>query len=247
MHRSKSPSLLLLSSVLLAGCVGVSQQKADPTAPSEAVLSACPGGLVPAADGNIDDFEDGNNQTNVEGGRDGYWYAAKDNQGSSFEIPSGEFSTSEGGDEGSTTALHIKGTTSSGGDQAWGIELGMNFLNSQGDFYDASKYEALTFKAKLGSKDVDKKMRVSLADVNTHPTGGVCTACYNHFNSTIELTSDWKEYTLAFKDLKQREGWGQPRPANVTAAKLVNINFQIGGGKPFDVWLDELKFLECKK
>jgi hypothetical protein len=246
MHRSKSLLLLLWSSALGA-CVGVSQQKADPTAPSEAVMSACPGGLLPAGDGNIDDFEDGNNQTNVEGGRDGYWYTAKDNQGSAYEIPAGEFATSEGGEEGSTTALHIKGTTASGGDQAWGIELGMNFLNSQGDFYDASKYEALAFKAKLGSKDVDKKVRVSLADVNTHPNGGVCSACYNHFNSTIELTPEWKEYTLAFNDLKQREGWGQPRPANVTPAKLVNINFQIGSGKPFDVWLDDLKFLECKK
>jgi hypothetical protein len=237
----------LLSGALTVGCIGVSQPKADPSAPSSTALAACPGGFVPAADGNVDDFEDGNNQTNQEGGRDGYWYTAKDSNGSTFEIPAEGFTTSEGGDEGSTTAVRIKGTTASGGDQAWGIELGMNFLAAQGEMYDASKYKALYFKAKLGSKDVEKKIRVSLADVNTHPTGAVCSACYNHFHSNIELTPEWKEYTLAFDDLRQRDGWGAPRPAGVSPDKLVNINYQIGGGKPFDMWIDDLKFLECKK
>jgi hypothetical protein len=249
MHQSQllAGASLAVFGFALSACIGVSQEKVDATAPSAEALSGCPGGLVPAADGNVDDFEDGNNQTNVEGGRDGYWYTAKDNNGSTYEIPAEGFATSEGGADGSTTAIHIKGTTASGGDQAWGIELGMNFLNSQGEMYDASKYEAFSFKAKLGSKEADKKVRVSLADVNTHPNGAVCSACYNHFNSTIELTPEWKEYTLAFKDLKQRPGWGQPRPANVTPSQLVNINYQIGGGKPFDVWIDDLKLLACKK
>jgi hypothetical protein len=230
-----------------AGCIGVTQQKVDPSAPSSAVLDACPGGLLPAADGNIDDFEDGNNQTNQEAGRDGYWYIAKDSNGSTFTEPAEGFATAAGGADGSSTAVHIKGTTASGGDQAWGIELGMNFINAQGDLYDASKYKALSFKAKAGAKDAEKQIRVSLADVNTHPTGAVCTACFNHFHSTITLTEDWKDYTIAFEDLKQRAGWGDPRPANVSADKLINLNYQIGGGKPFDLWIDDLKFLECKK
>jgi hypothetical protein len=242
-----TPALALALACCASACIGVSQRQDEPTAASAEVLSSCPGGLVPAADGNVDDFEDGNNQTNVEGGRDGYWYTAKDSQGSTFEIPVEGFATAEGGADGSTSALHIKGTTASGSDQAWGVEIGMNFSNTPGELYDASKYEAFSFKAKLGSKDVDEKLRVSLADVNTHPSGGVCATCFNHFNQTIELTPEWKEYTLAFKDLKQRPGWGKPRPANVTPSKLVNINYQIGGGKPFDVWIDELKLLECKK
>jgi hypothetical protein len=237
----------VIGSVMSAGCIGVSQPKADSSAPSSAALASCPGGFVPAADGNIDDFEDGNNQTNTEGGRDGYWYTAKDSQGSTFEIPAEGFATAEGGADGSTSAVHIKGTTVSGGDQAWGIELGMNFLNSQGEQYDASKYKAFSFKGKLGAKEAEKKVRVSLADVNTHPSGGVCSGCFNHFHATVELGPDWKEYTLAFEDLTQRAGWGAPRPANVTAEKLINVNYQIGGGKPFDMWIDDLKFLECKK
>lgn len=252
---SHNPTLLRLPTALAAlgiastlACIGVSQQQgAEAAAPSEEAPSACPGGLVPAADGNVDDFEDGNNQTNLEGGRDGYWYIAKDSRGSAFEIPAEGFATAEGGADGSTTALHIKGTTASGGDQAWGIEMGMNFLESQGELYDASRYEAFAFKAKLGSPDADSQMRVSLADVSTHPSGGACTACYNHFHASVELTPEWKEYRLAFKDLKQRPGWGKPRPASVTPSQLVNINYQIGGGKPFDVWIDDMKLLECKK
>ncbi len=252
MYKSKSfagrfAAVLCLSGFSPLACVGVSQPKADASAPSTAALSSCPGGLAPAADGNVDDFEDGNNQTNQEGGRDGYWYTAKDSQGSSFEVPAQGFATAEGGADGSTSAVHVKGTTASGGDQAWGVELGMNFLSSQGELYDASKYQAFSFKAKLGDKGAEKKVRVSLADANTHPSGAVCASCYNHFNSSIELTPEWKEYTLAFQDLKQRPGWGNPRPASVNAAKLVNVNYQIGGGKPFDLWIDDLKLLECRK
>lgn len=237
-----------MSAVLGAlGCVGVSQPKPDKSAPSSDALSACPGGLVPAADGLIDDFEDGDNQASAEGGRDGYWYTAKDDQGSEYTIPAQGFATAEGGADGSSMAVHIKGKTSGGGDQAWGIELGMNFINGNGQTYDASKYSALFFKAKLGSKDADRKVRVSLADVNTHPSGGVCTACFNHFNSNIELTNDWKDYTIAFEDMRQRPYWGAPRPSRVSKDKLVNVNFQMGGGKEFDVWIDDLAFLECKK
>jgi len=246
---SKKPSAALCALPLLiaSGCIGVSQPKPDASAPSTAALSSCPGGLVPAADGLVDDFEDGDNQGTLEAGRDGYWYTAHDSLGSEFTIPAQGFQSSEGGADGSTMSVHIKGKTGSGGDQAWGIELGLNFKNSQGEMYDAGKYAALFFKAKSGSKEADRKVRVSLADVNTHPNGAVCTACYNHFNSNIELTSDWKDYTLAFEDLRQRPYWGAPRPARVTAAKLVNLNFQMGGGKDFDVWVDDIKFLECKK
>jgi hypothetical protein len=237
----------VLPVVFASGCIGVSQPKADASAPSSNALSACPGGLVPAADGLLDDFEDGDNQGALEAGRDGYWYTSHDSLGSEITIPTGGFATAEGGADGSSMAVHVKGKSSSSGDQAWGMELGLNFLNTQGEFYDASKYTAIFFKAKTGSKEADKKVRVGIADVNTHPSGNVCTACYNHFNNNIELTPDWKDYSLAFEDLRQRPYWGAPRPARLTSNKVVNVNFQMGGGKDFDLWVDDVKFLECKK
>jgi hypothetical protein len=103
----------------------------------------------------------------------------------------------------------------------------------------------LSFQAKSGAETAE--IRVSLADANTHPSAGVCTTCYNHFHKTLTLTPKWQEYTLLFSDMRQRDGWGAPRPSGVSADKLVNLNVQIDGGKPFDVWVDEIKLLECKK
>lgn len=236
-----------LVSLLASACIGVSQSKVPASAPSKEVLSACPGGLAPAANGLLDDFEDGDNQGTLEDGRDGYWYTSHDSLGSEFTLPAQGFATAEGGAEGSTSAVHIKGKTGGGGDQAWGVEIGLNFRNTPSEPYDASKYTALFFRAKNGSTESDKKVRVALADVNTDPSGALCTSCFNHFSGNIELESDWKEYTLAFDDLRQRPGWGAPRPAHVTPDKLVKVAFQMGGGKDFDLWIDDLKFLECKK
>lgn len=241
---SAARGLLASAGALLWGCIGVSQQKVDASAPSEDALAACPGGFAPAADGNVDDFEDGNKQASVEGGRDGYWYTAADPNGSVVEIPTDPF-TAEGGAE-SPTGLRFKGKTS-GANGAWGVELGLNMLNDQAVQYDASKYKAFSFKAKSGAKEAEKKVRVAFGDVNTDPSGKVCTACYNHFSSNIELTPEWKEYVLAFQDTRQRPGWGNPRPGGLTPDKLVKVSFQIEGGKEYDLWLDDLKFMECKK
>lgn len=238
-------ALLASSVALFAGCIGVSQQKVDASAPSADALAACPGGFAPAADGNVDDFEDGNKQGTVEGGRDGYWYTAADPNGSVVEIPTDPFTT-EGGADGSSTALRFKGKTS-GAQGAWGVELGLNLKNDQTSQYDASKYKAFAFKAKAGAKEAEKKVRVAFGDVNTDPSGKVCTACYNHFSSNVELTPEWKEYVLALEDTRQRPGWGNPRPAGISADKLVKVSFQIEGGKDFDLWLDDLKFMDCKK
>jgi hypothetical protein len=228
------------------GCAGASQKVDTADDLREEAASACDGTLVAPEDGLIYDLEDGDNQSNQAAGRDGYWYTVADSRGSEFEIPSEGFSPSEGGADGSRMAVHVKGKTASGGDQAWGIELGVGFINGN-DLYDASKYVAFSFKAKTGDERADREVRVSLPDVNTHPAANVCASCSNHFNKTITLSTEWQEYTIAFADMRQREGWGDPRPAGLTPAKLINLNFHIGGGKDFDTWVDDIKFLQCKK
>jgi hypothetical protein len=62
-------------------------------------IKTCAGAMVPAADGLIDDLEDNNNQVSQVGGRGGYWWAAKDDKGSTIE-PIGEMKMSEGGAHG---------------------------------------------------------------------------------------------------------------------------------------------------
>ncbi len=221
-------------------------ETAPAAAPAEAKaigpVAACTTELVPADDGTVEDFEDGNNQLGVAAGRDGYWWIAKDGKGSQVTVPGDQFAPAEGG-AGSAKAAHVAGTTVSGAD-AWGAEFGANFVNGQGALYDASKYAGIKFKAKATGPTT--KLRVSLGDVNTHQDAGKCKACWNHFRKEITATPEWAEYTVAFADLKQRDGWGDPRPPSVDPSQLVSVSFAVEGGQAFDIWIDDIQLLACK-
>src|ERR1035437_9425742 len=101
-------------------------------------LQRCPKGVRVAADGDMDDFEDGNTQLTKLGGRDGYWWSKKDNFGSTVSLL-----PDDGGAGGSEVAMHTAGVTTSGaGGENWGAGIGVNLV-SQGLLYDASKYAGI--------------------------------------------------------------------------------------------------------
>ena len=59
------------------------------------------------------------------------------------------------------------------------------------------------------------------------------------------MTEQWAEHTLTFASLKQKPGWGTPRPQRVDSSRLFGIQFRITDrGAPFDVWIDDLAFIE---
>lgn len=238
---------VLAASVLLAtGCVGKSAVRTAAES-GKSDLPRCKKGVAPAVDGLIDDFEDGNNQVAMMGERDGYWWVSTDKLGTKVTDPPEGFRPSEGGANGSSMAGRVVGHTVGGGDQAWGVEFGGNFLSAKSDLYDGGRYVGISFKAKAPGKGL-KSVRFNLTDVNTHPDGSVCTTCWNHFRKDLNLTQDWKEYRILFNELQQRPGWGNPRPDHVTPGKLVAATFAVGGVESdFDIWLDDLQFLECKK
>jgi hypothetical protein len=249
-------SFSLIPALALLGCnIGVSAsriQAAEPATPvdgslQEVPLSAvggevCPNGVQVAADGLIDDLEDGNTQVDMGADRDGYWWTTKDPVGSTLE-PSEGFAPVAGGPEGSNQAIHVRGTTATG-DQAWGAGVGFN-LSSAG-LYDASRYVGVRFKIRV-EPNTTKRVRFKIGDVNTHEDAGVCDSCWNHFGKDLTLTEHWQQYTLFFKELTQAPGWGKPRPPVVTAAQLYSMDISIDKGQTFDIWLDEFQFVECKK
>jgi hypothetical protein len=242
----RASSLVSAVTLLVSGCIG---QKAGSGAesasgPSAAAASSCDGELVPAAEGSIDDFEDGNGQMAALGGRDGYWYIAKDPQGSAVDEPAQGTDPVDGGAGGSSKAFHVKGHTASG-PEAWGVEIGTQFITDKSVQYDASKFAGISFKAKKAGDT--SKVRVNVGDINTHPNGGVCKNCWNHFRKDFSLSDDWKDFTMTWNEMKQRDGWGDPRPKSITPDKVVTISFALEGGKNFEVWLDDITFLECKK
>jgi hypothetical protein len=245
------PTLLRVRRLLLVGClviasasgtacIGVSQKRnagAGVVGGDVADLNVCRAGIRVADDGAIDDFEDGNNQINLEGGRDGYWYSEKDDVGSTVELAS-----NEGGAGGSELAMRVKGKTLSV-ENAWGAGLGMLFVGKGS--YDGSKYAGIIFKARAGTGST-RQVRFNIGDINTHKDGNVCKTCWNHFGRTLSLTPEWKEYRILFTDTRQEAGWGNPRPAAITPAKLYSVEFKIGPGQDYDILVDDMAFLTCK-
>lgn len=228
------------SASLTSGCIGVSAKRAKvgvPGGPPPAKV--CITGTRAAEDGALDDFEDTNNQISVAGGRDGYWWSAHDDKGSTLEpIP---FAPSEGGADGSEMAMHAFGKSATSGEAF--VELGANLV-SQGVVYDASRYAGIAFKARVDEKST-RNVRVKLGDVNTHKDGGICKTCWNHFGKDLTLTPKWKEYRVMFSDMRQEPGWGEKQAA-LTVGKLVSLSFSVKPGQAYDVWIDDVYFLDCK-
>jgi hypothetical protein len=231
-----------------AGCIGRSQCPPCPPCPGDApaaattgaTAKACPGGVRIAADGLIDDLEDGNTQLSKLDNRDGYWWRAHDEKGS--VIMPDEVTPVEAGPGGTGMAMYFHGHTVST-EGAWGVNFGAN-LSTAGT-YDGSKYVGITFKAKVGSGST-KKVRFKVGDVNTHKDAGVCKECWNHFGKDMTFTTEWQPYQVLFTELRQADGWGDPRPPSITVDKLYSIDWSIEGGANFEIWVDDVNFLECQ-
>jgi len=212
-------------------------------------LAGCDGKVAPAADGLVEDFEDENTQIVKLDGRDGYWWKNADKEGAKFTVPAaGEpFEFSVDAANASSKSLHVAGLTVKGSDQAYGVEVGANLISTKGSLYDGSRFVGFSFMGKVGPKSV-KKVRVSMADVNTHPELGSCKNCWNHFNKELDLTTDWKEYQVSFKEMQQRAGWGEPRPKSISPKELYTVTFAFeGSGGEFELFVDDIQFVECKK
>jgi hypothetical protein len=243
-----APSLALAASGCICACPDAGTAAAVDGAPATdgaaiptKKADVCSGDAKPADDGLIADLEDGGGQIAQLDGRGGYWWSAQDDKGSRIENKE-DLKPVEGGVNGSL-GMHAHGSTASEQD-AWGINFGATFMSGRGDAYDASKYVGISFKAKVG-EDSTKKVRFKVGDVNTHADAGQCKACWNHFGKDLSLTTDWKEYQIFFAELAQAPGWGDPRPESIAVDKLVNIDWSIGGGGPFDIWVDDIHFLTC--
>jgi len=221
-------------------------------------VSTASGCLVPAPEGpkgsgmkecgpmgQIDDFEDNNNQNNVVDNRGGYWYTFVDKVGSTVWPEAGEaggtFTPSEGG-YNSKYAAEFKGKIGTAA-IVFGA-VGMNFQDPKAA-YDASKYEGVTFFAKRGPNSTGK-VRLKIPDSNTDPEGGVCSECFNDFGTDLNLTEQWQRFVIPFRDMKQMEGWGAPRKTHIDATKIYGMQWQVNvQGADYDIFLDNVGFI-CK-
>lgn len=245
---SLRPTLLRPALGLLAIALGASQLvgcKVDPTNPKMAQSKT--GAACKAADASIDNGDDGNNQTEVLGGRGGYWYTFSVGNTQVWPLEGakgGTFEMSPSGAESSPYGARMKGKVST--DEGTVLAgMGMNFVDPKGP-YDASKYGGISFWAKVGEGSVNQ-VRLKVPDNRTDPDGGLCSECYNDFGMDLSLSTEWEHYVIPFKTLKQLPGWGRPKAFSINSAQIFGIQFQVDQkGADFDLWVDQIRFTGCE-
>jgi hypothetical protein len=185
-------------------------------------------------------MEDGDAQICRSGGRQGSWYSFGDGSGSNdmFAV-----SVIEGGRGPSRRAVHFTG----GGFTNWGAIAGLNF---SGDGLTRNAYRApavggLTFWMKSTTPitvQVLTEATVLVAD------GGACDAavspndCNNSFAFQITAPdAAWKQYQVPFTALRQL----QPGTAAWDPSQLFGLQFLVGPGADFDLWIDDVAFYYC--
>jgi hypothetical protein len=101
--------------------------------------------------------------------------------------------------------------------------------------FDASAFTGIAFFAKADS--AEKRIRLDVSDVNTHPDGGVCSSnCYQNFQRSLTLTDSWKLYRIPFTNITRA---GNPP----VISQLYQIIFSFPyAGVASDVWIDDVYF-----
>jgi hypothetical protein len=216
---------------------GPAPAPAASAAPAPAAPKDCGDGAL------IDDGEDGNNQSAPGGGRGGYWYTFRDAGTTTVDPPAGKygggaFTMSEGG-HASSWAARFQGKIGTGAVVYAG--LGVNFVDPKGQ-YDASRYSGVTFWARRAESSTGK-VRLKVPDVNTDEEAHVCTECFNDFGADFNFTTEWKQYVVPFKSMKQLAGWGAPHKPHITADKVYGLQWQVQvPSAHYDIYIDDVRF-----
>jgi hypothetical protein len=107
-------------------------------------------------------------------------------------------------------------------------------------FFDASRWRGFRFAARtLGAWNT---LRVKLPDRNTSFSGGTCTACEDHFQTVVTISSVWQVFDIPFASLRQT-GSGDSFPAPNTSA-LFALEFTSFTSQAFEIWIDDLTFMD---
>jgi len=257
----KHVSILVLISVgALASACGGAGSGADASSPAKKPVKQLPQNKAFVSTGTnqftlgakkctvtdlIEDGEDNNNQVIVKDNRNGYIYSFADTNGTTVSPELGAtFAQTPGGAEGSGYAACVKGKVALAAIAYAG--LGFNLTDPEGQT-DLSKYDGIAFRARRGA-DSTQKLRLKVPDVVTHPSGGVCTdKCFNDFGADVVLTEEWQQFLVPFSEMKQMNGWGDPRPANIDATKIYSLQFQVlQKDTAFDICVDDVAFIKCE-
>lgn len=202
----------------------------------------------------ISTFEDGTGSVQQVTGRGGGFYMFNDGTGTQTPAPNGLPAAVQMDRCDSLYAL----CTSGEGFTDWGAGMGTDLGPTTGagdggvgekSTYDANGYSGVAFWA-IAGEGATTVVRVSVKDANTAPEGGVCdpdevsgaAACNDDWGKSINLTKEWKPYTILFSELRQ-SGWGMVF-SEFDVEHTYSIQFQVGPSVPFDFCIDDLVFVK---
>jgi hypothetical protein len=178
----------------------------------------------------IDDFEDGNPIISTFENRVGFWGLFKDTDSSGTFLPLMPAPRPQPTRE-NRIALHAVG----GELRSWGATVQFAF---QPSCYDASVYAGIAFSAKGPGR-----FYVGVREVRVVPVqwGGTCMHdCYDTHQKKVDLSAHWQQFSLKWGELRQR-GYNSP-PLDTTRINSFGFLIQ-SGDTPFDIWLDDVKFI----
>ncbi|HEX2673749.1 MAG TPA: carbohydrate binding domain-containing protein [Polyangiaceae bacterium] len=180
----------------------------------------------------IDDFEDGDFTVAQLGGRNGNWYVYSD------KTPAGTLGFDV---VGIARGASLKGIHTKGKDFTnWGSGMGVNMQASGTTGYNASAYSGVTFWARAAAA---QSVLVVFPDVDTDPTGGLCTSCDHHYNKAVQVSTGWQRFTVNFADLAL-EGGTVPQPTAFKPEGLISVQFRFAPGQNYELFIDDLAFLK---
>ena len=200
-----------------------------------AATTSCPG--LALNEELIDDMNDGDRFIPQVNGRAGAWKDSNDGTPGStmFPNPAGPFTMTNTGDVCRKYAVYTYGGPF--------VDTGATVGFGIGGPYDASKYDGISFWAKIDSGSYG--LRVAFPDKDTSPDGGLCQGsvagnqCYDHYGYRItNLTTSWTKYTVYFNSLSQ-DGWGRSG-GGFDRATIFEVQFQIPKNGTFGVWIDDV-------
>ena len=234
--------MLTIVSCLL-GCIGVSQKRNagnGVVGGNVADLNVCRAGIRPADDGAIDDFEDGNTQVNLEGGRDGYWWREKDEKGSTV---------------GPARSRPAKGAGRLGdGTERSRDDRQCRRARGALDSASISVAKAATTHPSTResrSRPVSRtgpagRCALNIGDVNTHKDGDDL----QDLLEPLRQDADVEPGVEGIRDLVHRNAAGRrlggPTSTRHHTEQAVHGRVQDRTGQSFDVWVDDLYLLACK-
>lgn len=191
----------------------------------------------------IDDMEDRDGSLTHTSGRNGSWWAAKD------ETPGGVFEPFQPLPEailgercGSAYGMRVTGQ----GFDDWGSMLGLSFAyDSNGTApYDAHYRTGVRFWARVGETST-RRIRFNVSDFHAVPDAGYCVedgepACFAYDVTLSRIDTAWQQYQVPFAALVHPTEDEPNVPIDPSA--LYTLSFYFHSGAVFDLWLDDLEF-----